>query len=209
MCELQFLLSLKKQLRMNTELIKTNFSEAQKLTDDFLKDKNNVLKIAQAGALMAKSIEDGGKILTCGNGGSMTDAMHFAEELTGRFRKKRKAIPAIAIADSAHISCVANDFGYAHIFSKYIEAVGKKNDVLLAISTSGNSPNVVNAAQLAKTQHMKIVSLTGKGGGKLAALSNIDICVPWNGFSDRIQEIHIKIIHSLVHYIEYTLTKND
>lgn len=182
-----------------------NFDEAQAVLVKFMNDENNFVKMEKAGQIMVASIQNGGKIIACGNGGSMSDAMHFVEELTGRFRDERPSIPAIAISDPTHISCVANDYGYDHIFSRFIEAMGHPNDVLLSISTSGNSPNVVNAVIKAREKGLKIISLTGKSGGKLASLSDVEIRVPHDGYSDRIQEIHIKVIHSFIHYIEQNL----
>lgn len=132
----------------------------------------------------------------------MCDAMHFAEELTGRYRNNRQAIPAISISDVSHMSCVGNDYGYDHVFSRYIEALGNKGDVLLAISTSGNSANVLKAAEAAKTKGMTVVGLTGKDGGKLAPLCDVEVRVPHNGYADRVQEIHIKVIHILILLIE-------
>ena len=128
----------------------------------------------------------------------MCDAMHFAEELTGKFREERKPLPAISISDPSHITCVGNDYGFQFVFSKYLEGIGKSGDVLLAISTSGNSENIINAANYAKANNIKVVSLTGKDGGKLSDLSDIEIRVPHFGYSDRIQEIHIKAIHILI-----------
>lgn len=151
---------------------------------------------------MVDSIKGGGKIISCGNGGSMCDAMHFAEELSGRYRDNRRALPAVSISDPSHISCVGNDYGYNYIFSRYVEALGKKGDVLLAISTSGNSGNVIEAASRAKEMGITVVGLTGKDGGKLAELCDIEVRVPWMGYADRVQEIHIKVIHSLIDYIE-------
>ena len=176
---------------------KENFQEAQEVLKKFINAEDNFAKMEKAGRMMVEAIKAGGKILSCGNGGSMSDAMHFAEELSGRFRDERKAIPAFAISDPSHISCVANDYGFDHVFSRFIEAVGNPGDILLSISTSGNSANVVNAVLTAKEKSMKVVSLTGKTGGKLASLSDVEI---------RIQEIHIKVIHSLIHYIEQNLT---
>lgn len=158
-----------------------------------------------AGDFIIKSIQSGNKVISCGNGGSMSDAMHFAEELTGRFRNNRPAIAAISISDPTHISCTANDYGYDYIFSRYIEAVGQTNDVLFAISTSGNSINVLKACEVARDKGIKIIALTGKSGGKLAKLCDVEIRAPKSEFSDRAQEIHIKIIHSLIHYIEENL----
>jgi D-sedoheptulose 7-phosphate isomerase len=188
-----------------TDLFKKDFLEAKQLIDKFIAEENNFIVLEKAGSLMVKAINAGNKIIACGNGGSMSDAMHFAEELTGRFRDERKAIPAISISDPSHITCVANDYGFEYVFSRYIEALGKKGDVLLAISTSGNSPNILKAATAAKKQGMNVVSLTGKIGGKLAGISDVEIRVPFDGYSDRIQEIHIKVIHSLINYIENSL----
>jgi D-sedoheptulose 7-phosphate isomerase len=190
---------------MSIALIKNNFSEAKQLLDQFVGDENNLLRIESAAKLMIASIQNEGKIISCGNGGSMCDAMHFAEELTGRFREDRKAIAAVSISDSSHISCVGNDYGYNEIFSRYVDALGRKEDVLLAISTSGNSENVLKAAIEAKAKGMKVVGLTGKDGGKLAEVCDVEIRVPHTGYADRTQEIHIKIIHSLIHYIEENL----
>jgi len=190
---------------MSIALIKNNFSEAKQLLDQFVADDNNLLRIESAAKLMLTAIKNGGKIISCGNGGSMCDAMHFAEELTGRFREDRKAIAAVSISDSSHISCVGNDYGYNEIFSRYVYALGRKEDVLLAISTSGNSENVLKAAIEAKAKGIKVVGLTGKDGGNLAEVCDVEIRVLHNGYADRTQEIHIKIIHSLIHYIEENL----
>ncbi len=185
-----------------TELIIKELNEAQEVLSSFLQDTDNHERINAAAAIMAKSINDGGKIFSCGNGGSHCDAMHFAEELTDRFRENRKPLPAIAITDPAHLSCVSNDFGYDQVFSRYIEGLGKPGDVLLGVSTGGNSENVIKAFGEAKKLGMKTVSLTGKDGGQLAGISDIEIRVPHHGYADRIQEIHIKVIHILILLIE-------
>ena len=187
---------------MSINTIRDNFSTAASLLNEFIADNRNFEKIEQAGLLMSETIKNGGKILTCGNGGSMSDAMHFAEELTGRFRENRKGMAAVAMSDPTHITCVGNDFGFDYIFSRYLEAVGNKGDVLLAISTSGNSANVLNALKAAQLMGIKVVALTGKSGGEIGQLADIEIRVPYNGYSDRIQEIHIQVIHSLIHFIE-------
>ena len=158
--------------------------------------------IANAGELMVKSLREGGKIISCGNGGSMCDAMHFAEELTGRYRDDRPSIPAISISDPSHISCVGNDYGFEFIFSRFLEGVGNSGDVLLAISTSGNSKNVLRAAETARRKGVKVIGLTGKDGGTLAELCDVEIRAPRSEYADRVQEIHIKVIHSLIDYIE-------
>ncbi len=182
-------------------LIAQNFTEAKQILDQF-STVENFEKIARAATLMSESIKNNGKIISCGNGGSMSDAMHFAEELTGRFRDNRRALPAVSISDPTHISCVANDYGYQYVFQKYVEGVATANDTLLAISTSGNSENVVLAAQAAREKGMNVVALTGKDGGKLARLATIEIRAPHSQYADRAQEIHIKIIHSLIHCVE-------
>ncbi|MBN2349308.1 MAG: D-sedoheptulose 7-phosphate isomerase [Bacteroidales bacterium] len=179
-----------------------DLNEAKKVLEIFLADPSNLEKIETAGKTMVTAIKNGNKILSCGNGGSMCDAMHFAEELTGLFRNQRKSIPALAISDPSHITCAANDFGFDYIFSRYIEGMGNPGDVLLAISTSGNSKNIVNAAISAREKNMKIVALTGKSGGKLSQGCDVEIRAPQSDYSDRIQEIHIKVIHALIRYIE-------
>lgn len=182
--------------------IKAHFQEAYQVLSNFMANEANFIKIKEAGDILANSIRKGGKILTCGNGGSMCDAMHFAEELTGRYRENRPPLAAISLSDASHISCTANDYGFESIFSRMVEAMGKPEDVLFAISTSGNSGNVLKAVEAAKKLGLKVVSLTGKDGGKLAGISDVEIRVPHFSWSDRIQEIHIKIIHTLIDYIE-------
>ena len=182
--------------------IRKHFEDAQKVLTDFLADDTQFKAIEQAGELMVQALQSEGKIISCGNGGSMCDAMHFAEELTGRYRNDRPALGAISISDPSHMSCVGNDYGYDYVFSRFIEGMGRTGDVLLAISTSGNSGNVLKAAETAKAKGIKVVALTGKDGGKLASVCDVEIRAPWNGYADRVQEIHIKVIHSLIDYIE-------
>lgn len=190
---------------MSLQLIKNNLTEAKQLLDQFIHNENNLIKIEQAGQALVKAIKNERKIISCGNGGSMCDAMHFAEELTGRFRENRKAIPAMAISDASHLSCVGNDYGFDEVFARYVDAFGKKGDVLVAISTSGNSNNILKAIAVAKQKEMVIIGLTGKSGGKVAELVDIEIRAPFSEYADRAQEIHIKVIHSLIHYIEENL----
>ncbi|WP_245327768.1 D-sedoheptulose 7-phosphate isomerase [Hymenobacter fodinae] len=185
-----------------TNVIQAELTEARAVLDHFLQNPANLQAIEQAARLMADSLNSNGKILTCGNGGSLCDAQHFAEELSGRYRQNRRALAAIALTEASHMSCVANDFGYDYVFSRFVEALGRPGDVLLAISTSGNSPNILNAAEAAKAAGMKVVSLTGKDGGKLAGLSDVEIRVPHPGYADRIQEVHIKAIHIMILLIE-------
>ncbi len=182
--------------------IRNNFNEAQQLLKDFISNESNWSSIELAGNLLLDSFKNGNKVIACGNGGSMSDAMHFAEELSGRFREERKALPAIAISDPAYISCAANDYGYDYVFSRFVEAFGKDGDVLFCISTSGNSANVLQAARAAHENGLKVIALTGNDGGKLANECDVEIRVPYTGYSDRIQEMHIKIIHSLIHFVE-------
>ncbi|MCS6974643.1 MAG: D-sedoheptulose 7-phosphate isomerase [Cyclobacteriaceae bacterium] len=183
-------------------LIITELQQAATVLDNFLKEPTNYLRIDEAARLMVESVNRGGKIIACGNGGSHCVAMHFAEELTGRYHESRKPVAAISISDSGHITCVGNEYGFDHIFSRYVDAVGNPGDVLLAVSTSGNSPNVINAAQAARKKGMKVVALTGKNGGKLAAHADVEVRVPHFGYADRIHEVHYKIVHILILLIE-------
>lgn len=183
------------------ELISRSLDEARETLDRFITPES-VGQINEAAGIIAATFRAGGKVISCGNGGSLCDAAHFAEEFTGRFRKNRKPYPAIAINDPAYITCVGNDYSFEEIFSRYIEAMGRDGDVLLAISTGGNSANVVRAAKIAKTLGMKVVSLTRSGENRLSELSDITLSSPESEFSDRIQEIHIKIIHILIQAVE-------
>ncbi len=184
------------------ETIINNLKEASAVLDSFMKKQENIANIEKAGEILSSAVSAGNKVISCGNGGSMCDAMHFAEELTGRFKNDRPALPAVSISDPSHITCVANDFGFDFIFSRFIEGLGRGGDVLLAISTSGNSPNVIKAAEAALEKGMKIVALTGKTGGLLAKLADVEIRVDGGKYSDRVQEVHIKVIHILVELIE-------
>lgn len=190
---------------MSQAVIVQELQQAASVLERVMASPELLSKVEQAAQMMSASVKQGGKIISCGNGGSHCDAMHFAEELTGKYREPRQAIPAICVSDPSHISCVGNDYGYDHIFSRYLEALGQKGDVLLAITTSGNSANVVKAAETARQRGMKVVALTGNSGGKLAALADVEIRVPHQGFADRIQEIHIKVIHILILLIEKAL----
>ncbi|WP_434356459.1 D-sedoheptulose 7-phosphate isomerase [Parasalinivibrio latis] len=187
---------------MYQDLIRAELNEAADVLNHFLSDENNIAQIEKAAKLLADSFKAGGKVLSCGNGGSHCDAMHFAEELTGRYRENRPGYPAIAISDPSHLSCVSNDFGYEYVFSRYVEAVGMKGDVLFGLSTSGNSGNIIKAIEAAKAKGMTSIALTGKDGGKMAGMADIEIRVPHFGYADRIQEVHIKIIHILIQLVE-------
>lgn len=187
---------------MYTSEIKKQLLEASDVLTNFLNNENNLKTIQTAAELIAESLKNDGKVISAGNGGSHCDAMHFAEELTGRYRENRPAYGAIAISDPSHLSCVSNDYGYEYVFSRYLEGVGRKGDVFLGISTSGNSKNIITAVETAKQKGIKTIVLTGKDGGKLAGLADVEIRVEHFGYADRIQEVHIKCIHILINLIE-------
>ncbi|OSN03956.1 phosphoheptose isomerase [Lonsdalea britannica] len=193
---------------MYQDLIRKELTEAADTLNTFLSDDANIQSIQAAAVLLADAFKAGGKVISCGNGGSHCDAMHFAEELTGRYRENRAGLPAIAISDPSHISCVGNDFGYDFVFSRYIESLGREGDVLLGISTSGNSGNIIRAIAAARAKRMKVITLTGKDGGKMAGSADVEIRVPHFGYADRIQEIHIKAIHILIQLIEKEMAES-
>jgi len=184
------------------DIINAELNQAAQVLSDFIQHPSTSIEIQRASNIIASAIKSGGKVISCGNGGSHCDAMHFAEELSGRYRDNRKALPAICISDVSHISCVGNDYGFEYIFSRFIEGLGNNGDVLFALSTSGNSANVLRAAEAAKLKGMKVIALTGKDGGILGPLADVELRVPHTGYADRIQEIHIKIIHILILLIE-------
>lgn len=183
-------------------LIRSVLEESHAVLDRFISDSEQLKKIELASSLMIDCLQAGHKIMSCGNGGSHCDAMHFAEELSGRYRENRPALAALAISDPSHISCVGNDYGFDFIFSRMVEALGQEGDLLLGISTSGNSKNVQLAVEAARKKGMKVVLLSGKDGGKMAGMADAEIRVPHFGYADRIQEIHIKVIHILIQLIE-------
>jgi D-sedoheptulose 7-phosphate isomerase len=185
--------------------IRSHFEEARQILDQFLSDQQQLNNIEQAVEAMAQCLQNGHKIIACGNGGSHCDAMHFAEELSGRYRNNRKALAAMAISDPSHLSCVGNDYGYEFVFSRYVEALGRPGDILLGISTSGNSQNILNAMASAKQLGMTCIGLTGKDGGKMQSELDIEIRAPHSEFADRAQEIHIKAIHAMIDGIEHRL----
>lgn len=187
-------------------IIETNLNEAKEVLEEFISQPENTAAIEQAALILSEAITRGGKIISCGNGGSMTDAMHFAEELSGVFREKRKALPALSISDPSHITCTANDYGFDAVFARYVEGLGQKDDVLLVLSTSGNSMNIIKAVEAAREKQMKVVGLTGKTGGLLAGMVDQEVRVKGRQHSDRIQEVHIKILHILVLLIEQSVS---
>jgi D-sedoheptulose 7-phosphate isomerase len=186
-------------------LITQSLQESQQVLAEFLGNPKKIEAIEKAADVLVNALKKGNKILSCGNGGSHCDAMHFAEELSGRYRENRPALAAMAISDPSHISCVSNDFGYNYIFSRFIEGLGNAGDVLVGISTSGNSANIIEAVKAAHAKGMAVILLTGKDGGELATYGCHEIRVDHFGYADRIQEIHIKVIHILIQLIESKL----
>lgn len=185
--------------------IQNAFSEAADALSALQADKIALENIDGAGELLAQSFQNGHQVFSCGNGGSMCDAMHFAEELSGRFRDNRLALPATAISDPSHMSCVANDYGYEYAFSRYIEAHGNPGDVVVGISTSGTSRNILVAAERAKELGLHLIVLTGRGDSELAQLADIAIVTPAGKYADRVQELHIKVVHVLIECVERSL----
>lgn len=202
LCGVETIMTLIKEM---DNLIKHSLDEAYRTMERFVADPATAKAIGQAAQMIADALNGGGKVITCGNGGSLCDATHFAEELTGRFRNNRRPLPAVAINDPAHITCVANDYGYDDIFANYIEAMGVAGDVFIGFSTSGNSENVVRAAERARAKGLKVVGMTRKGANRLSELSDALIAVEHEGYSDRIQEMHILAVHIIIEMTEKLL----
>jgi len=185
------------------DVVLTNLKQSQLALEQLLASPETLANIAAAAEVIGKSFEADGRVFSCGNGGSMCDAMHFAEELSGRYRNDRRALPAVSISDPSHISCVGNDYGYEFIFSRYLEAHARKGDVLLGISTSGKSANVIKAAEYAKANGIYVITLTGKAETILGTFADVDvITLGTSGYADRVQELHIKVIHILIELVE-------
>lgn len=182
--------------------IRASLNEAKAALDALLANAPALAAIARAADALIVTFKAGGRVYACGNGGSMSDAMHFAEELTGRYREDRPALPALALSDAGHLTCVANDFGYEQVFARFLEGHARAGDCLLAISTSGASANVLKAAETAKARNVKVIALTGRAGSKLEALADICVCTPGGRYADRAQELHIKVIHILIDLVE-------
>jgi len=187
------------------EYIRNSLMEAQTALANMLGREETLEHIASGAGLLVAALHSGKRIFSCGNGGSMCDAMHFAEELSGRYRRDRKGLPAVAISDPGHLTCVGNDYGYDQVFARYLESHGTGGDCLLAISTSGSSQNVLIAAQAARRIGMKTIALTGKADSELHTLADVVICTPAGSYADRVQELHIKVIHILIELIERNL----
>ena len=186
--------------------LRQHFEESAQLAQALLKDDGFHLAMAEGANLLIQTLVSGNKIMACGNGGSMCDAMHFAEELSGRYRENRKPFAAMSLSDPSALTCIGNDFGFDQVFARQVEALGQPGDVLLAISTSGNSGNILEAARVAKDNGMSVLALTGNDGGKLQELSNVEVRVPWSGYADRIQEVHIRCIHAWIDAVELALS---
>lgn len=186
--------------------LRDHFEEGAKLADAVSRDEAFLAAMERGSQLLVEALGSGHKILSCGNGGSMCDAMHFAEELSGRYRDDRKPFAALSLSDPSAMTCIGNDYGFEQVFARQTQALGQARDVLLAISTSGNSANVLAAATQAKALGMGVLALTGNDGGKLAGLADVEVRVPWSGYADRIQEVHIRCIHAWIHAVEQQLT---
>lgn len=186
-----------------------DLKESVSVLNSFIALPDTEEKLMQAVKVSADSIMNGGKIISAGNGGSMCDAMHFAEELTGRYRNNRPALPAVAVCDPSHITCVGNDYGFDYIFSKFIEGVGCKGDVFLGISTSGHSKNIIEACKVCKEKGIFSICLLGRDGGELKSLCDLPVIVPHKGYADRVQEVHTMIIHIMIRGIEEICTKQS
>ncbi len=194
---------------MSREVVRATLQQAHAALEALLADEAMLANIERAGALLAAAFAAGGKVYSCGNGGSMCDAMHFAEELTGRYRDDRPGYAATAIADASHLSCVGNDYGYEQVFARYVQAHGRSGDVLLAITTSGTSKNVVAAAKQARELGVKVIALTGKPDTPITELADIAIVTPGGKYADRVQELHIKVIHILIELVERKLAPGN
>ena len=184
-------------------------NDARDALDALISNEKTIEAVVAAAGLMADAGEGDGKVMSCGNGGSLCDAMHFAEEMTGRYRSNRRPYAALAISDASHMACVGNDYGYEEVFSRYVEAHGRKGDVLLAITTSGTSRNIVKAAEVARRKGVKVVALTGRDETPITELADVSIVTPAGRWADRVQELHIKCIHILIELIERRLDKQN
>lgn len=182
--------------------IRANLVEAREALDHLINDEAQLAHIETGAVLLIDALRSGRRVISCGNGGSMCDAMHLAEELSGRFRENRPAMAAVAISDPSYITCVANDYGYDQVFARFIEGNGSTGDVLFAISTSGSSSSVVFAARAARAKGMKVIGLTGRSGSELENAADVCICTSAGRYADRVQELHIKVIHILIELVE-------
>lgn len=187
------------------DYIRGNLVEAREALDHLITNDGELGNIQAAASLLIEALRSGQRVISCGNGGSMCDAMHLAEELSGRFRDDRPAMAAVAISDPSYISCVANDYGYEQVFARFVDGNGVAGDILFAISTSGTSPSVVLAAQAARARGLKVIGLTGRPRSQLAQHADVCICTSAGRYADRVQELHIKVIHILIELTERAL----
>ncbi len=185
--------------------IRAALSESASALSNLAASEEALMAVGGAAECLVETLGRQGRVFSCGNGGSMCDAMHFAEEMSGRFRRDRPALAALAISDPGHITCTANDFGYEKVFARFLQAHGRTGDALLAISTSGKSGSVVEAARVARAMGLRVVALTGRPGSSLGMAADIEICTPGGAYPDRVQELHIKVIHILVELVERRL----
>jgi len=183
-------------------VLRHEIEQMRRLELDFYGDQGLMEGIEEAAKLMAEALEAGHKIICCGNGGSMSDAMHLAEELSGRYRSNRRALAAIALSDPGFLTCAANDMGYDAVFERGVEALGQAGDMLIAISTSGNSPNILKACHKARSLNLQVIGLSAGNGGSLPSHADLCLLVPTEGYADRAQEFHIRIIHLWIALIE-------
>ncbi len=190
------------------EVWKASLNDAQKVLTEFINSPQTWDLLTKFSNLLITSYKSGGKIMICGNGGSHCDALHFAEELTGRYRKDRKALGAIALGEASHVTCVSNDYGFQYIFSRSVDALGRTGDALIGLSTSGNSANVIEAFKSAKAMNIPTIALLGKGGGELAKMADLAIIVP-GATSDRIQELHMLMLHTVIETVERELVPEN
>ena len=193
---------------MLKENIRNSYLTAFETVKAFVENEENIEKTEKIAQELALAYKNGKKSLIAGNGGSNCDAMHFAEEFTGRFRKDRRALPSISISDSSHITCVGNDYGFDFVFAKGVEAFGQEGDFFFGISTSGNSKNIIEAVKSAKERNLKTVALLGKDGGKLKGVCDYEFIIPGET-SDRIQEVHMMILHIIIEGVERILSPEN
>ncbi|NBV49807.1 SIS domain-containing protein [bacterium] len=184
--------------------IQVALEEARRLLEGFLSTPEQLERSDQFAAELVALYQRGGTLFVCGNGGSHCDAMHFAEEFTGRFRRDRRPLGALALGDPSHVTCVSNDMGFEHVFARQLEGLGRAGDLWVGLTTSGNSRNIGLALEVARTKGLRTIILSGKDGGALKGKADLEIIIPGNT-SDRIQEMHMKIIHSVIEQVERSL----
>ncbi len=186
------------------DIWENNLSQARSLLEQLLNTPSQLDLCRKFSSELAALYERGGNLFVCGNGGSHCDAMHFAEELTGRFMKDRKPLGALALGDPSHVTCVANDMGFESVFERQLRGLARAGDLLVGLSTSGNSKNVQRAFEAARSMKVRTVALLGRDGGAIKAMADLAIVIPAQD-SGRIQEVHMKIIHTSIEALERKL----